>query len=54
MRYRSPEHWLTFFRTHFGPMVRAFAALDAAGQEAYAADLLAAVGRFNRPTTAPR
>lgn len=48
MRFPSPEMWVEFFRVHFGPVVRAFAALDEAGQAAYSADLLAAVARFNR------
>src|SRR5690242_15054019 len=26
-RYRSPEHWLEVFRTYYGPVLRAFAAL---------------------------
>ena len=30
-RYRSPEHWLEVFRTYYGPVLKAFAALDAAG-----------------------
>ena len=30
-RYRSPDHMLEIFRTYYGPMNRAFAALDAAG-----------------------
>jgi ubiquinone/menaquinone biosynthesis C-methylase UbiE len=47
-RYRSPEHWLEYFRTYFGPTIRAFAALDSAGQAAYARDLLDLTRRFNR------
>ncbi|CAA9571222.1 MAG: Methyltransferase type 11 [uncultured Thermomicrobiales bacterium] len=47
-RYLSPEHWLAYFRTHFGPIERAFAGLDRDGQEAFAADLLGVVARFNR------
>ena len=47
-RYASPPAWLAFMRAHFGPTLRTFAALDAAGQEAYAADLLALIDRFNR------
>lgn len=27
-RYRSPQHWVEFFSTRYGPMVKAFAALD--------------------------
>jgi len=47
-RYRSPEHWLEYFRTYFGPTIRAFAALDGAGQAALARDLLDLARRFNR------
>jgi len=35
-RYRSAEHWLDTFRTYFGPTIKAFEALDPAGQEALA------------------
>src|SRR6185436_16465513 len=31
-RYRSAEHFLEVFRTYYGPILKAFAALDAAGQ----------------------
>ncbi len=47
-RYRSPEHWLEYFRTYYGPTLRAFEALSAAGQEALARDLLGLMRRFNR------
>ena len=47
-RYRSPEHLLEVFTTFYGPMLKAFAALDADGQAALRADLLALVDRFNR------
>ena len=47
-RYRSPEHWLAVFRDYYGPMLKAFGALDAAGQAALADDLLALAGRYNR------
>lgn len=33
-RYRSVEHWVEYFRTYYGPTHKAFAALDAAGQQA--------------------
>ena len=49
-RYRSPAHWLEVFRTFYGPMHKAFGALDATKQEALAADLIALAGRFNRAT----
>jgi SAM-dependent methyltransferase len=48
MRYRSPEHWLDVFRTFYGPVHKAFAALDADKQPALAEDLLALIARFNR------
>jgi ubiquinone/menaquinone biosynthesis C-methylase UbiE len=47
-RYRSPEHWLHVFKTWYGPMLKAFAALEPAGQSALQRDLLALVGQFNR------
>ena len=47
-RYRSPRHWLEVFRTWYGPMLKAFAALDPNGQAALEADLLALVARMNR------
>jgi ubiquinone/menaquinone biosynthesis C-methylase UbiE len=46
-RYRSPEHWLDVFRTYYGPVHKAFAALDADGQSALEADLLALLRRAN-------
>ena len=49
-RYRSAAHWLEVFRTFYGPMHRAFGALDAAKQEALASDLIALAERFNRAT----
>lgn len=48
MRYRSPEHWLDVFKTYYGPVLKAFAALDADKQPALAEDLLALIARFNR------
>jgi ubiquinone/menaquinone biosynthesis C-methylase UbiE len=47
-RYRSPEHWLDVFRTYYGPVVKAFAAIDDAKRDALARDLLALIERFNR------
>ena len=49
-RYRSPAHWLDVFRTWYGPVLKAFASLDPAAQEALANDLLELVGKFNRAT----
>lgn len=47
-RYRSPEHFLEIFRNYYGPTLKAFAALDAANQQALSDDLLALIGRMNR------
>ena len=47
-RYRSPEHFVDFFRTWYGPTHKAFAALDEGGREALAADLAALVARSDR------
>jgi SAM-dependent methyltransferase len=47
-RYRSPEHWIEIFRTFYGPVHKAFAALDASGQQALQAAILELLGRHNR------
>ncbi|HEX4985544.1 MAG TPA: methyltransferase domain-containing protein [Burkholderiales bacterium] len=47
-RYRSPAHWIEVFRTFYGPMNRAFAALDSAKQAALTEDLMALMRRGNR------
>lgn len=49
-RYRSPAHWLAVFRGYYGPMLKAFAALDADGQARLEQDLLALAAQFNRAT----
>lgn len=46
-RYRSAAHWVEVFRTWYGPIHRAFAALAVEGQEALAADLSALIERLN-------
>jgi len=46
-RYNSAAHWLEVFRTYYGPTHKAFAALDAAAQEALAADITALLDRMN-------
>jgi ubiquinone/menaquinone biosynthesis C-methylase UbiE len=46
-RYKSPAHWVEFFRTYYGPVLKAFAAVDAAKQKALEADILALIGEFN-------
>jgi ubiquinone/menaquinone biosynthesis C-methylase UbiE len=47
-RYRSPRHWLDVFKTFYGPMLKAFTALDARGQAALSNDLLALADELNR------
>jgi ubiquinone/menaquinone biosynthesis C-methylase UbiE len=47
-RYRSPDHWLDVFKTYYGPVLKTFAALDPAKQEALQHDFLTLVGQFNR------
>jgi SAM-dependent methyltransferase len=47
-RYRSPAHWLEVFRTWYGPLRRAFAALDATGQLGLARDIVELIERDNR------
>ena len=46
-RYRSPRHWLELWREVYGPLQKAFAALDDAAQEQLAIDLLALIGSCN-------
>jgi SAM-dependent methyltransferase len=48
MRYKSPMHWLDVFRTFYGPVLKTFAALAPAQQDALATDLIALIERFNR------
>jgi SAM-dependent methyltransferase len=38
-RYRSPMHWIEVFRTYYGPLTKAFAALDGEKQGALTRDL---------------
>ena len=47
-RYRSPEHFLDVFKNYYGPMLKAFSALDAANQRGLRNDLLALIARMNR------
>ena len=47
-RYRSPEHFLDFFRSYYGPMLKAFAALDQANQQKLHQDLMVLIGTANR------
>lgn len=46
-RYRSAQHWIDVFRSYYGPVLKAFAALPVDGQAALLADITALIGRFN-------
>jgi SAM-dependent methyltransferase len=48
-RWLSVEQWLDFMRRYFGPMQRAFAALDPPGQEKLARDLVDLARAMSRP-----
>jgi ubiquinone/menaquinone biosynthesis C-methylase UbiE len=47
-RYRSPAHWLEVFRTYYGPVHKAFAALKPEQQVALEADMMELMQRLNR------
>ena len=47
-RYASSQHWVDFFRAYYGPIHRAFAALDEARQGAFHAALEALAEEWNR------
>ena len=46
-RYESPEHWLHVFRSFYGPVNRAFTALDAEKAAALEADILDLLEKSN-------
>jgi ubiquinone/menaquinone biosynthesis C-methylase UbiE len=46
-RYKSPEHFIEIFRNYYGPMLKAFAALDQAARAALDKDLHALIDEFN-------
>ena len=46
-RYLSAEHLIETFRTYYGPVHKAFEALDAAGQDAFAKDLEELIRAWN-------
>jgi ubiquinone/menaquinone biosynthesis C-methylase UbiE len=47
-RYKSPEHFLDVFKTYYGPVLKAFAALDAGSQQDLHNDLYALIVRINK------
>jgi ubiquinone/menaquinone biosynthesis C-methylase UbiE len=46
-RYRSAAHWVQVFRDYYGPTLKAFAALDAAGKQALERDITALLEQMN-------
>jgi hypothetical protein len=46
-RYRSAQHFLDVFRTYYGPMLKAFEALDSAGRKALSHDIIGLIERLN-------
>ena len=47
-RYKSAEHFLEVFKTYYGPVLKAFAALEPAKQQQLHDDLHALIVRMNR------
>lgn len=47
-RYRSAEHFVEIFKTYYGPVLKAFAALDSTSQDALKRDILALIATMNR------
>ena len=47
-RYRSPEHFIEIFKTYYGPLLKAFNALEATAQVNLADDLKGVIEQFNR------
>ena len=47
-RYRSPQHFLGLFREFYGPVLKAFEALDHGGRVTLSRDIVDLIGRFNR------
>jgi ubiquinone/menaquinone biosynthesis C-methylase UbiE len=47
LRYPSARHFVEYFRSYYGPMLKAFESLDTDGQEALAEDLEELLERWN-------
>jgi ubiquinone/menaquinone biosynthesis C-methylase UbiE len=47
-RYRSAAHWIEVFRNYYGPLLKAFGALEPASQAVLERDLTVLIERFNR------
>jgi len=49
-RYESAEHWIEIFRNYYGPVVKAFEALDTAAGAALETDINVLLDKFNVAT----
>ncbi len=47
-RYRSAQHFIEVFKTYYGPMLKAFSALETAQQNRLERDLYELIARMNR------
>ena len=47
-RDRSPDHFVDYWRTYYGPTLKAFDAVGESGRGALEADMIDLIGRFNR------
>jgi len=47
-RYRSPAHWVEVFQTYYGPVLKAFGALQPGAQAHLRQDLMELIAQFNR------
>jgi ubiquinone/menaquinone biosynthesis C-methylase UbiE len=52
-RFRSAEEFVAYFRTYYGPTLKAFEAAGPAGSDSLFADLVALVGRYAGTTSGP-
>jgi ubiquinone/menaquinone biosynthesis C-methylase UbiE len=46
-RYKSPEHWVQLFRAYYGPVLKAFEAIDPPERKALETDIYALLDEFN-------
>jgi hypothetical protein len=46
-RYKSPKHWVEIFHSYYGPVLKAFAAIDPEARDALEADLYGLLDKFN-------
>ena len=46
-RDRSPQHYIEYWRTYYGPTLKAFEAVGESGRGALEADMIELIGRFN-------